>query len=129
MSHHRAASRPRQSSHRGFTLFETMIAIVVITAGLLAVGALVAKMNTTTSKSRYISVQAYLASEKMDELSRYPGVRGRSDDTVNRHCDFRRHYGERGLLRSGADFGGPGHNVGNDETKRLDNQRRNLHHD
>ena len=73
MSHHRAASRPRQSSHRGFTLFETMIAIVVITAGLLAVGALVAKMNTTTSKSRYISVQAYLASEKMDELSRYPG--------------------------------------------------------
>jgi prepilin-type N-terminal cleavage/methylation domain-containing protein len=73
VSHHRAASRPRGRSQRGFTLLETMVAIVVITAGLIAVGALVGNMHTMTSKSRYVSVQAYLASEKMDEMSRYPG--------------------------------------------------------
>jgi prepilin-type N-terminal cleavage/methylation domain-containing protein len=69
VSHHRS----RQGSQHGFTLFETMVAIVVMTAGLLSVAALVGKMNTTTAKSRYTSVQAYLASEKLDELSRYPG--------------------------------------------------------
>lgn len=50
-----------------------MVAIAVLTAGLLSVAALVATMTNTTSKSRYSSVQAYLASEKLDELSRYPG--------------------------------------------------------
>jgi prepilin-type N-terminal cleavage/methylation domain-containing protein len=53
---------------RGFSLIEVMIAIVVLLIGLLGLALTVAKLNSTTTTSRYLGSQAMLASEKLDDL-------------------------------------------------------------
>jgi type IV pilus modification protein PilV len=57
---------------RGFTLIEVMISITVLAVGMLAMAALMARINTTTDKSRYMSTASLLASEKLEQLSHYP---------------------------------------------------------
>ena len=55
----------------GFTLIETMVAIVVLCIGLLSVAALMSQMVRGSSTSRYMSSAAMLASEKLEDLNRY----------------------------------------------------------
>jgi prepilin-type N-terminal cleavage/methylation domain-containing protein len=64
--------RNRTRHQGGFTLIETLIAIVVLAVGMLGVAALISKMDFTTHKSRYMSVAALLATEKLEQLNRYP---------------------------------------------------------
>lgn len=68
MSHH---NRRRAS---GFTLIETLIAVTILTAGLLALGGLVARTAATADSSRYMSTQSLLVSEKLDDLNRLPAT-------------------------------------------------------
>lgn len=68
MSHH---NRRRAS---GFTLIETLIAVTILTAGLLALGGLVARTASTADSSRYMSTQSLLVSEKLDDLNRLPAT-------------------------------------------------------
>jgi prepilin-type N-terminal cleavage/methylation domain-containing protein len=55
----------------GFTLIETMVAIVLLCIGLLSVAALMSQMVRGSSTSRYMSSAAMLASEKLEDLNRY----------------------------------------------------------
>jgi type IV pilus modification protein PilV len=57
---------------RGFTLIETMVALLVLSVGLLSLAALATQMLTGTSRSHYSSLAADLASEKLEDLSRWP---------------------------------------------------------
>jgi prepilin-type N-terminal cleavage/methylation domain-containing protein len=57
---------------RGFSLLEVLIAITVLAVGMLALAAMLSRMDTTTGKSRYMSTEALLASEKLEQLNRYP---------------------------------------------------------
>lgn len=66
-----ASSRNRKLSARGFTLIETMIAIAVLTIGLISVAALATTMLVTGKRSKYMALAASLASEKLEDLSRY----------------------------------------------------------
>src|SRR5215470_5008249 len=59
---------------RGFTLVEVMIAVFVLAFGLLAAAWMMNKMNLSTNQSRYMSDEALLASEKLEDLNRYPIV-------------------------------------------------------
>jgi len=64
-------SKSRKSeSNRGFTLMETMIAIVILSVGMLSLAALMSKMTGSTEQSRYMSMAALLASEKLEDLNR-----------------------------------------------------------
>lgn len=54
----------------GFTLIETMVAITILTIGLLSMAALMARTMAMSSTSRYMSTQSLLASEKLDDLNR-----------------------------------------------------------
>jgi prepilin-type N-terminal cleavage/methylation domain-containing protein len=62
-------------SHRkscGFTLLETLVAIAILTIGLLSIALLVARATASSNTSRYMSTQSLLASEKLDDLNRLP---------------------------------------------------------
>jgi prepilin-type N-terminal cleavage/methylation domain-containing protein len=64
-------SRSKSRKQAGFTLIETMVAIIVLTVGLLSVAALMSQMVRGSSTSRYMSSAAMLASEKLEDLNRY----------------------------------------------------------
>jgi len=56
---------------KGFTLLEIMVAMAILVTGLLAMALLMARMYRQTVRSRYMSMAASLASEKLEDLSRY----------------------------------------------------------
>lgn len=61
--------RHKRVSQQGFSLLETMIAITILSVGLLSMAALLAKTAVSSNSSRYMSTQSLLASEKLDDLS------------------------------------------------------------
>jgi prepilin-type N-terminal cleavage/methylation domain-containing protein len=65
----KAAKRPGQ---RGFTLIEMMVSILVLTIGLVGTAALMSNSVNMGAHARYVSTAALLASEKMEDLDRYP---------------------------------------------------------
>lgn len=76
---HRKRSRHRESGHKprrqhGFTLIESLAAILVLSIGLVGMAALMSNMMTGGARSRYMSEAAMLASEKLEDLERYPAA-------------------------------------------------------
>lgn len=65
-------SRRRVRGQHGFTIVELMAAIAILGIGLLALAALMSQMSVDTSSSRYMSTEALLGSEKLEDLNRYP---------------------------------------------------------
>jgi prepilin-type N-terminal cleavage/methylation domain-containing protein len=57
---------------RGFTLLEVLVAIGVLSIGLMATAALISRTLQDTVRSRQMSLAAVLASEKLEDLSRWP---------------------------------------------------------
>jgi Tfp pilus assembly protein PilV len=65
---------PKTRKSRGFTMIELLGAIFVLTFGLLALAGFMGSMRSDTSQSRYMETEALLASEKLEDLNRYPAV-------------------------------------------------------
>ena len=61
-----------KNESRGFSLIETMVAMLVLSIGLLSLAGLATQMLSGTSRSHYSSLAADLASEKLEDLSRWP---------------------------------------------------------
>lgn len=57
---------------RGFSVAEILVAMLVLTVGLLSLAGLAALMVSGTSHSHFASLAADLASEKLEDLSRWP---------------------------------------------------------
>jgi prepilin-type N-terminal cleavage/methylation domain-containing protein len=67
-------SHPNARRESGFTILETLVAMVILSVGLLAIASLFAKTTTSSNMSRYMSTQSLLASEKLDDLNRLPAT-------------------------------------------------------
>jgi prepilin-type N-terminal cleavage/methylation domain-containing protein len=64
--------RPNNShGNAGFTLMEVMVAITILTVGLLSVALMMANVYKTSVRSRYMSLASLLASEKLEDLCSY----------------------------------------------------------
>ena len=55
----------------GFTLVEVMVAIFVLTVGVLGVASLATNMLATGSRSKFMTLASTLASEKLEDLNRW----------------------------------------------------------
>ena len=62
----------KRSRQQGFTLIETMVSILIITVGLVGTAALMSNSVNMGAHARYVSTAALLASEKMEDLDRFP---------------------------------------------------------
>lgn len=62
----------KSPSERGFSVIETIVAIAVLSVGLMSMCLLMTRMITTTSRSGYMSMAMQLVSEKLEDLNRFP---------------------------------------------------------
>lgn len=53
-------------------MIEVLIAIIILTVGIVSLAALLSRMDTNTNQSRYAGTAALLASEKLEHLNRLP---------------------------------------------------------
>lgn len=65
---------PSNKNSRGFTLIEILVAVAVLTIGLMATAALVTRTLQDTTRSREATLAAILATEKMEDLNRWPAT-------------------------------------------------------
>jgi type II secretory pathway pseudopilin PulG len=68
----RSQAQSSKNLSRGFTIVEVLIATVVLIAGLLSAAALIGNSLGSTSRNEYMTQAATLASEKLEDLNRYP---------------------------------------------------------
>ena len=66
----RPARNPKRAA--GFSILEVLVAITVLVIGLSAMAALVAQTLGGTDRARYMSTATTLASEKLEDLNRWP---------------------------------------------------------
>jgi prepilin-type N-terminal cleavage/methylation domain-containing protein len=64
--------RLKRNPSRGFTLIETLVAMFILSVGLVALGSLAAQTLSGTSRTHFAALAADLASEKLEDLSRWP---------------------------------------------------------
>ena len=57
---------------RGFSMLETLVALFVLTTGLVSLASLSSKTMLQTAVSGYTSTASILASEKLEDLNRWP---------------------------------------------------------
>ena len=65
------ARRPGAAAE-GFTLLEVLVALTVLAIGLLSSALLMSTTYKLSARSRYIAEAAQLASEKLEDLDRFP---------------------------------------------------------
>lgn len=65
-------SHPRLGPARGFTLIEVLVAVLVFAVGLVALGSLATMTLNGTAASRYRGMGTTFASEKLEDLNRWP---------------------------------------------------------
>jgi prepilin-type N-terminal cleavage/methylation domain-containing protein len=64
---------PRNAdAEKGFSLLEVVVAILVLTIGLMSAAMLMANVYKFTVRSRYVGMATQLASEELEDLNRWP---------------------------------------------------------
>ena len=64
----------KRERSRGFTIIEVLVASVILIVGLVSVAGLLGTTLGSTARSGYMNQAATLATEKLEDLSRYPSA-------------------------------------------------------
>jgi prepilin-type N-terminal cleavage/methylation domain-containing protein len=72
MSQRQLSSNGKPTRAAGFSLIEVVIAIAILSIGLLSVALLVSGTLNSGTRSRYMNIANVLASEKLDNLNKWP---------------------------------------------------------
>jgi prepilin-type N-terminal cleavage/methylation domain-containing protein len=83
-----ARQRNRNNEHRGFTLIEVMVAIVVLLVGLVAVAQLVPASLTSNNGNRSDSVALVLAQRELDQMLDQPLKATQFTDVLGNVCSL-----------------------------------------
>jgi len=67
-----ARSRFTKINSRGFTIIEVLVASLILAIGVLSAAALIGSVVGGTSRSEYMNQAATIASEKLEDLNRWP---------------------------------------------------------
>jgi type IV pilus assembly protein PilV len=65
-------SQYSKRNSRGFTIIEVLVAAFILTVGVLSAAALIGSVVGGTSRSEYMNQAATIASEKLEDLNRWP---------------------------------------------------------
>jgi type II secretory pathway pseudopilin PulG len=65
-------SKKNRRDSRGFTIVEVLVAAFVLIVGLAAVAGVVGSTLGSTARSEYMTQAATLATEKLEDINRYP---------------------------------------------------------
>ena len=68
-----AQSKYSNRFSRGFTIVEVLVATFVLTIGVLSAAAVIGSVVGGTSRTEYMNQAATIASEKLEDLNRWPG--------------------------------------------------------
>lgn len=79
MSQQMRSTNPKTRTS-GFTLVEVLVSMAIMTVGLLGVAALIGSTLATGTQARYMNIANVLASEKLDNLNKWPS----NDPTLRR---------------------------------------------
>src|ERR1700727_1448484 len=77
MAQSQCSNRTRCGSKRGshgFTIMEVLVATFVLLVGLVAAAAVVGSTLGNTARSGYMTQAATVATEKLEDLNRYPST-------------------------------------------------------
>jgi len=72
MSQSQTLRTKRCGAEIGFSMLEVLVAMTILSIGLMSAAFLMAHVYKLTNVSRYMALAAQLASEKLEDLSRYP---------------------------------------------------------
>jgi type IV pilus modification protein PilV len=64
----------KSPGERGFSLIEAIIAMVILTVGVVGVAATIGSAVKTTDNSKYSNIASTLATEKLEDLDRWPST-------------------------------------------------------
>jgi len=70
---------------KGFSLLEVVVAIVVLTIGMMSAAVLMANVYKGSVRSRYIALATQLASEELEDLNRWPANYNSSPPYIDPH--------------------------------------------
>jgi Tfp pilus assembly protein PilV len=66
----------KRENSRGFTVVEVVVASFILMVGIVAVAGVVGSTLGNTTRSEYMTQAATLATEKLEDLNRYPSTDG-----------------------------------------------------
>ena len=72
MSQQKSFIKSRQPAEEGFSMIEVLVSIVILSIGLLGVALLISTTVASGTRARYMSMANVLASEKLDNLYKWP---------------------------------------------------------
>ena len=101
---HNKNNEQRNSRERGFSLIEAVIAMLILTVGVVGVAAAIGSAVKTTDNSKYSNIASTLATEKLEDLNRWPSTAAQVAAGGSLGADIAGYFDDVSLAADGGAF-------------------------